>query len=348
MVVSESDSGKVKPKSPPQLHQEDSLFPAPIRQNSVFSLTLDEYQVRSGKSFGSMNMDELINSIWNGDENILFSVSSQDELNNDKHMADQTDLPRQASFSIPPPLCKKTIDEVWSEINKNKQQQNSNNDGSNDSVQGEQTFGEMTLEDFLVKAGVVQDVFVEEASGSSKRHMLTPTQRSGSFPNNNTNLETTFGIGNMMGLEFSASQNSGNNLSSNDLAAYLAQGNKFPGESSNTKEEEKGESAPQPGGQRGRKRTTDGTLEMAVERRQRRMIKNRESAARSRARKQAYTVELELELNQLKEENTKLKKIVAEAERKRREKQAIEGKEATKAQKIAKQLKKLRRTVSAP
>ncbi|CBI28329.3 unnamed protein product, partial [Vitis vinifera] len=288
MVVSESDSGKVKPKSPPQLHQEDSLFPAPIRQNSVFSLTLDEYQVRSGKSFGSMNMDELINSIWNGDENILYSVSSQDEPNNDKHMADQTDLPRQASFSIPPPLCKKTIDEVWSEINKNKQQQNSNNNGSNDSVQGEQTFGEMTLEDFLVKAGVVQDVFVEEASGSSKRHMLTPTQRSGSFPNNNTNLETTFGIGNMMGLEFSASQNSGNNLSSNDLAAYLAQGNKFPGE----------------------KRTTDGTLEMAVERRQRRMIKNRESAARSRARKQAYTVELELELNQLKEENTKLKKIV--------------------------------------
>ncbi|XP_031385390.1 protein FD [Punica granatum] len=39
-----------------------------------------------------------------------------------------------------------------------------------------------------------------------------------------------------------------------------------------------------------------------------RMIKNRESAARSRARKQAYTNELELEVAHLMEENAKLKK----------------------------------------
>jgi ABA responsive element binding factor len=37
---------------------------------------------------------------------------------------------------------------------------------------------------------------------------------------------------------------------------------------------------------RGRKRGPDGPVEKVVERRQRRMIKNRESAARSRARKQ--------------------------------------------------------------
>jgi hypothetical protein len=40
--------------------------------------------------------------------------------------------------------------------------------------------------------------------------------------------------------------------------------------------------------------------------RQRRMIKNRESAARSRARKQAYTNELEMELAQLRRENQML------------------------------------------
>ena len=42
------------------------------------------------------------------------------------------------------------------------------------------------------------------------------------------------------------------------------------------------------------------------DRRQRRMIKNRESAARSRARKQACTNEMELELAQLRRENRML------------------------------------------
>eukprot|EP00850_Spirogloea_muscicola_P010997 SM000066S20472 [mRNA] locus=s66:601007:605347:+ [translate_table: standard] len=46
--------------------------------------------------------------------------------------------------------------------------------------------------------------------------------------------------------------------------------------------------------------------ERTGEQRQKRMIKNRESAARSRARKQAYTVELEAEVTQLKEENMRL------------------------------------------
>ncbi|XP_047957185.1 bZIP transcription factor 23-like isoform X1 [Salvia hispanica] len=62
------------------------------------------------------------------------------------------------------------------------------------------------------------------------------------------------------------------------------------------------------GGLRGR----NAALEKVVERRQRRMIKNRESAARSRARKQAYTMELEAEVAKLKEENEQLQKKQAE------------------------------------
>ncbi|XP_045817133.1 protein FD-like [Trifolium pratense] len=44
------------------------------------------------------------------------------------------------------------------------------------------------------------------------------------------------------------------------------------------------------------------------ERRNNRMIKNRESAARSRARKQAYTTELEQKVQLLQEENARLKR----------------------------------------
>nr|ACJ85326.1 unknown [Medicago truncatula] len=53
-------------------------------------------------------------------------------------------------------------------------------------------------------------------------------------------------------------------------------------------------------------------VEKGVERRQKRMIKNRESAARSRARKQAYTVELEAEVAKLKEVNEELQRKQAE------------------------------------
>ncbi|OMO87343.1 hypothetical protein CCACVL1_09099 [Corchorus capsularis] len=56
------------------------------------------------------------------------------------------------------------------------------------------------------------------------------------------------------------------------------------------------------------KRRAQENNENSVDRRHKRMMKNRESAARSRARKQAYTNELELEVAHLIEENAKLKR----------------------------------------
>lgn len=76
------------------------------------------------------------------------------------------------------------------------------------------------------------------------------------------------------------------------------------------------------------------------------MIKNRESAARSRARKQAYTVELEAEVNQLKEENTKLKKQQAETAE-RRKKQILEVM-APVTKQLGTKTRALRRTLSGP
>ncbi|KAL3845413.1 hypothetical protein ACJIZ3_002816 [Penstemon smallii] len=58
-------------------------------------------------------------------------------------------------------------------------------------------------------------------------------------------------------------------------------------------------------------------MDKAAQQRQRRMIKNRESAARSRERKQAYQVELESMAVRLEEENEQLLKERAEQTRKR-------------------------------
>ncbi|KAL3845347.1 hypothetical protein ACJIZ3_002750 [Penstemon smallii] len=56
----------------------------------------------------------------------------------------------------------------------------------------------------------------------------------------------------------------------------------------------------------GRKR--DATIdENTIDRKRKRLIKNREAAVRSRARRQAYTYELEYEVAHLLEENAKLK-----------------------------------------
>ncbi|XWS73916.1 hypothetical protein CRYUN_Cryun02cG0170100 [Craigia yunnanensis] len=97
-----------------------------------------------------------------------------------------------------------------------------------------------------------------------------------------------------------------------------------------------------------KKRIIDGPPKVAVERRQRRMIKNRESAARSRARKQTYTVELELELNQLKQENAKLKQLVVLKRKQSTPAQFLKRKQSTltSAQWKVDKMRTLRRAVS--
>ncbi|KAE8814783.1 bZIP transcription factor domain containing protein [Hordeum vulgare] len=71
------------------------------------------------------------------------------------------------------------------------------------------------------------------------------------------------------------------------------------------------------GGVRGRKRQLLDPMDRAAMQRQKRMIKNRESAARSRERKQAYIAELESLVTQLEEENAHLSKEQEEANQRR-------------------------------
>lgn len=120
------------------------------RQSSIYSLTFDELQSTMGgpgKDFGSMNMDELLKSIWTAEETqgIPTSVvTGQDQ---------GLPLQRQGSLTLPRTLSQKTVDEVWRNLSKDG---NGATGGSN-VPQRQQTLGEMTLEEFLVRAGVVRE-----------------------------------------------------------------------------------------------------------------------------------------------------------------------------------------------
>ena len=101
------------------------------RQGSIYSLTFDEFQSAlggAGKDFGSMNMDEFMSNIWNVE---VFQAAIGGGLVGMEEApvvgagggggggdAGGSNLARQESFSLPPPLCEKMVEEVWAEINR--------------------------------------------------------------------------------------------------------------------------------------------------------------------------------------------------------------------------------------
>ncbi|CAL0332134.1 unnamed protein product [Lupinus luteus] len=360
-------------------------FSSQTKQNSILSLTLDEFQCKSGKSFGSMSMDEFLASIWNSDDNNQINQFSLPDIHDANGTTSQSKsavateqviIPQQGTFFVPPPICKKTVDEVWCEIQQPRQNE-ANDIGRNDrTLKRQRTLGEMTLEDFLVKAGVVQEPL------SLPRIAMPFQNQIGNNANNNIRpLGASYGFRPEIGVGFCTQQNVG---SREELATYqmLSQNNSSVVRGQNTSSAlEKCRNVAESSGSNSRKRIIDGPPELAVERRQRRMLKNRESAARSRARRQieievcfnynmaiswlcgyrnstqleenqvdaiviaAYTVELEAELGILKQENDKLKEILTEAERKRKQ-EIFHRKQSTQAQKRTEKMRAIRRSVS--
>ena len=256
----------------------------------------------------------------------------------------QPSLPRQGSLTLPAPLCRKTVEEVWSEIHKEQQGQhhenNNNNNGDNvqnpDSTPRQPTFGEMTLEDFLIKAGVVR----EPCGGLSavQVQVQLPQQQQqqyGVYQNKNQTVGHSFinrplagvnggggggNIGESSGYAGNGKRTSGgtgggyppqppppvcyggrvvNGGTGGGGGGYVAAPPPLGAVASmspvssdgmcTTQVDNSSQFGLDMGGIRGRKRIIDGPVEKVVERRQRRMIKNRESAARSRARKQVHS-----------------------------------------------------------
>ncbi|CAK9177015.1 unnamed protein product [Ilex paraguariensis] len=128
------------------------------RQTSIYSLTLDELQSTMrgmSKDFGSMNMDELLKNIWSAEETQTAgsSIGGLEVVG-----VSGGYLQRQGSLTLPRTLSQKTVDEVWRDIS---QEYAGGKDvsgvGGSNLPQRQQTLGEMTLEDFLVRAGVVRE-----------------------------------------------------------------------------------------------------------------------------------------------------------------------------------------------
>ncbi|XP_015572638.1 ABSCISIC ACID-INSENSITIVE 5-like protein 2 isoform X2 [Ricinus communis] len=137
------------------------------RQNSWFSLTLNEVENQLenlGKPLGSMNLDELLKNVWSTEANHL-------DIEN---TSSASSLQQQSSLTLARALSGKTVDQVWKEI---LQGQKKRFCQETKAQEKEPTLGEITLEDFLVQAGLFA-----EASLSPMELVTVDTVTPQSFP----------------------------------------------------------------------------------------------------------------------------------------------------------------------
>ncbi|PON65074.1 Basic-leucine zipper transcription factor [Parasponia andersonii] len=134
-----------------------------VRQSSIYSLTFDEFQSTMrgiGKDFGSMNMDELLKNIWSAEEiQTMASVGAAPAAGQAGVGAGIGTIPlqRQGSLTLPRTLSQKTVDEVWRDLSKDGTGAAAAAAAASNLPQRQQTLGEVTLEEFLVRAGVVRE-----------------------------------------------------------------------------------------------------------------------------------------------------------------------------------------------
>ncbi|TVU36576.1 hypothetical protein EJB05_18514, partial [Eragrostis curvula] len=271
------------------------------RQGSLYNLTLDEVQNHLGEPLHSMNLDELLKSVFPEGLDHDGATTSQHEQN--------SGLLRQGSITMPPGLSKKTVDEVWKGIQDGPKR--NAEEGGRRRRERQPTLGEMTLEDFLVKAGVVTEGYLKDLNDVGNVDQLAITGPPGMtrgaqwldpYQQQFTAIDPHQHGQQIMPVAYMPSRLALQPLNVGPGAimepAY-SDGNitsPMMGALSDS---------PTPGRKRGASRDVADKL---MERRQKRMIKNRESAARSRARKQAYTNELENKVSRLEEENERLKR----------------------------------------
>ncbi|KAI4342173.1 hypothetical protein MLD38_026825 [Melastoma candidum] len=128
------------------------------RQTSIYSLTFDEFQNTwggLGKDFGFMNVDELLKSVWTAEESLAMTSNSGNDGNANVQPA--TNIQRQGSLTLPRTLSQKRVEEVWNDLFKESSEKDDVNKGEFSAPQKQPTLGEITLEEFLFRAGVVRE-----------------------------------------------------------------------------------------------------------------------------------------------------------------------------------------------
>ncbi|KAI9082355.1 hypothetical protein K1719_035778 [Acacia pycnantha] len=142
--------------------QQSHLQPSPLtRQSSWYSLTLDEVKNQLGdlgKPLGSMNLDELLQSVWIAEESKSIGIENE-------NMSSSSSLQRQASLTLARALSGKTVDDVWREIRQGQKKRFSEDIRGPDR---EMTLGETTLEDFLVQAGLFAEASINTSMGPQR------------------------------------------------------------------------------------------------------------------------------------------------------------------------------------
>ncbi|KAF9603971.1 hypothetical protein IFM89_039325 [Coptis chinensis] len=261
------------------------LGAAATTQGSFYNLAFSEVHNHLGKPLMSgMNLDELLNTVIN--------TGAAGDNNNTtvKNAPSPSSLSSSSSSSSPAPISfsqalnHKPVNEVWREIVEPDQ--------GNVGGDGNEAFAQTTLEDFIIRHGgfdvVDQDIVnthplarMDPMSAEWLQFQMTTAQQQ----QRDQHMEVLLGSHvPVTSLPVGYSEN--------QLAPSLPM---VVASSSGI------QTAPER-----KRRFSNEMMEKTIERRQKRMIKNRESAARSRARKQAYTNQLEHEVAQLRKGNKML------------------------------------------
>ncbi|XVF36807.1 hypothetical protein REPUB_Repub19eG0090200 [Reevesia pubescens] len=275
---------------------EGQQSPLTRQTSSLYNLTFDEVQSqlgKIGKPLYAMKLDELLRSVIAVEEGGLVQNPSSSSASF-----------FLGNFNLNGTLSKKTVDEVWKEI----VDHGNVNAMDNQFVQQQLTVGETTLEDFLARAGVInsgsQDgvlnpqqfmaidpVAVVSQQADWLQFQMAAVQQQQQQQQQMTMMDSNFNVPESVYER----QVMDVGYLENQLEITMP----MPAMSATCSD-----SHPTTA----RKHRYSDVMKKTIERRQKRMIKNRESAARSRARKQAYTNQLELEVDQLRKMNSWLKR----------------------------------------